>query len=213
MMFFWFALVAIGGYLIGSLNYSIIFSKVFMHSDVRSSGSGNAGSTNMMRSFGWRAGVITLITDFSKTVVATVGAWAIFTLNCPQWVQPAVALTGLCCCIGHCFPVFFKFKGGKGAATSVGIYAVCCPLAIILGLCAFALVLLTTKIVSLGSLAAALTVVVLSIVFFAGEGNIFVVAALSITMGTIVFAKHKDNIKRLIRGEEKKLTLGGKKNG
>ena len=80
-------------------------------------------------------------------------------------------------------------------------------------LCAFALVLLTTKIVSLGSLAAALTVVVLSILFFAGEGNIFVVAALSIAMGIIVFAKHKDNIKRLIHGEEKKLTLGGKKNG
>ena len=73
--------------------------------------------------------------------------------------------------------------------------------------------LLTTKIVSLGSLAAALTVVVLSIVFFAGDGNIFVVAALSIAMGIIVFAKHKDTIKRLIRGEEKKLTIGGKKNG
>ena len=115
--------------------------------------------------------------------------------------------------LGHVFPIYFQFKGGKGAATSVGIYAVCCPPAIILGLCAFALVLLTTKIVSLGSLAAALTVVVLSILFFAGEGNIFVVAALSIAMGIIVFAKHKDNIKRLVHGEEKKLTLGGKKNG
>ena len=132
-----------------------------------------------------------------------------------NWLHPIYGayLCGGACMLGHVVPIYFQFKGGKGAATSVGIYAVCCPMAIILGLCAFALVLLTTKIVSLGSLAAALTVVVLSIVFFAGDGNIFVVAALSIAMGIIVFAKHKDNIKRLVHGEEKKLTLGGKKNG
>ena len=171
-----------------------------------------------MRTAGFLPGILTFVCDALKGFLASYLGKLVFGLVMSSgidWLDPIYGayLCGIACMLGHVFPIFFQFKGGKGAATSVGIYAVCCPLAIILGLCAFALVLLTTKIVSLGSLAAALTVVVLSIVFFAGEGNIFVVAALSITMGTIVFAKHKDNIKRLVHGEEKKLTLGGKKNG
>ena len=167
---------------------------------------------------GFLPGILTFVCDALKGFLASYLGKLIFGLVMSSgidWLDPIYGayLCGIACMLGHVFPIYFQFKGGKGAATSVGIYAVCCPLAIILGLCAFALVLLTTKIVSLGSLAAALTVVVLSIVFFAGEGNIFVVAALSITMGTIVFAKHKDNIKRLVHGEEKKLTLGGEKNG
>ena len=210
--------VVIAAYFIGSVNFAVIFARAFLKKDVRSLGSGNAGATNVMRTAGFLPGILTFVCDALKGFLASYLGKLIFGLVMSSgidWLNPIYGayLCGIACMLGHVFPIFFQFKGGKGAATSVGIYAVCCPLAIILGLCAFALVLLTTKIVSLGSLAAALTVVVLSIVFFAGEGNIFVVAALSITMGTIVFAKHKDNINCLMPGEEKKLTLGGKKNG
>ena len=208
MMFFWFALVAIGGYLIGSLNYSIIFSKVFMHSDVRSSGSGNAGSTNMMRSFGWRAGVITLITDFSKTVVATVGAWAIFTLNCPQWVQPAVALTGLCCCIGHCFPVFFKFKGGKGVAVG-GIMSIMvdwrCGLAVFAAFLIFAAI---SKYVSLGSIMGA-AAFPSSLAFFTDFSSRQDVTTLiiAILVAVLIIFLHRKNIVRIVTGKESRLSF------
>ena len=217
----WLLCVAavISAYLLGSINFAVIFANAFLKKDVRKLGSGNAGTTNVMRTAGFLPGALTFVCDVLKGFAACYIGKMLFcyALNTGgvKWAYPAygVYLCGVACMLGHVFPIYFQFKGGKGAATSVGIYAVCCPMAIILGLCAFALVLLTTKIVSLGSLAAALTVVVLSIVFFAGDGNIFVVAALSIAMGIIVFAKHKDNIKRLIRGEEKKLTIGGKKNG
>lgn len=208
MMFFWFALVAIGGYLIGSLNYSIIFSKVFMHSDVRSSGSGNAGSTNMMRSFGWRAGVITLITDFFKTVVATVGAWAIFTLNCPQWVQPAVALTGLCCCIGHCFPVFFKFKGGKGVAVG-GIMSIMvdwrCGIAVFAAFLIFAAI---SKYVSLGSIMGA-AAFPSSLVFFTDFSSRQDVTTLiiAILVALLIIFLHRKNIVRIVTGKESRLSF------
>lgn len=211
--------VVIAAYFIGSVNFAVIFARAFLKKDVRNLGSGNAGATNVMRTAGFLPGILTFVCDALKGFLASYLGKLVFGLVSTyagiDWLNPIYGayLCGVACMLGHVFPIFFQFKGGKGAATSVGIYAVCCPLAIVLGLCAFALVLLTTKIVSLGSLAAALTVVVLSIVLFAGDGNIFVVAALSITMGIIVFAKHKDNIKRLIHGEEKRLTLGGKKNG
>ena len=203
--------VVIAAYFIGSVNFAVIFARAFLKKDVRNLGSGNAGATNVMRTAGFLPGILTFVCDALKGFLASYLGKLVFGLVMSSgidWLNPIYGayLCGIACMLGHVFPIFFQFKGGKGAATSVGIYAVCCPLAIILGLCAFALVLL-------GSLAAALTVVVLSIVFFAGEGNIFVVAALSITMGIIVFAKHKDNIKRLVHGEEKKLTLGGEKNG
>ena len=113
--------------------------------------------------------------------------------------------------LGHVFPIFFGFKGGKGVATSVGIFAVCCPIAIILGLTVFALMTLFTRIVSLSSLVATVTVISLSIVFYNSDANIILPALLSITMGVIVFLKHKDNIKRLVKGEEKKITVRRKK--
>lgn len=208
MMFFWFALVAIGGYLIGSLNYSIIFSKVFMHSDVRSSGSGNAGSTNMMRSYGWRAGVITLITDFSKTVVATVGAWAIFTLNCPQWVQPAVALTGLCCCIGHCFPVFFRFKGGKGVAVG-GIMSIMvdwrCGIAVFAAFLIFAAI---SKYVSLGSImgAAAFPSSLAFFTDFSSRQDVMTLI-IAILVAVLIIFLHRKNIVRIVTGKESRLSF------
>jgi glycerol-3-phosphate acyltransferase PlsY len=113
--------------------------------------------------------------------------------------------------LGHVFPVFFQFKGGKGVATSVGIFAVCNPLAITLGLIVFAIILIISKLVSLSSLIATVTVVTLSIIFYDIYASQLPQAILILMMGVIIFIKHKDNIKRLITGTENK--IGGKKNG
>ena len=168
-----------------------------------------------MRTAGFLPGALTFICDALKGFVACFIGKAVFTYFLPDtvpWIYVAY-LCGVACMLGHVFPIFFQFKGGKGVATSVGIYSVCCPIAIIIGLAVFALMVLISKIVSLSSLIATVTVITLSIVFYDYSANIIIPALLSIAMGTIVFLKHKDNIKRLVKGEEKRLKFGGKKNG
>ena len=113
--------------------------------------------------------------------------------------------------LGHVFPIFFQFKGGKGVATSVGIYAVCSPVAIVLGLTVFAIVTLTSKYVSVGSVTAAITVVICSLIFRISDAAIMPLIIMSVAMGLIVVLKHIENIKRIIAGTESK--IGGKKNG
>lgn len=206
---------AVVAYLIGSINFAVIFANAFLKKDVRKLGSGNAGTTNVMRTAGFLPGALTFICDALKGFVACFIGKAVFTYFLPDtvpWIYVAY-LCGVACMLGHVFPIFFQFKGGKGVATSVGIYSVCCPIAIIIGLAVFALMVLISKIVSLSSLIATVTVITLSIVFYDYPANIIIPALLSIAMGTIVFLKHKDNIKRLVKGEEKRLKFGGKKNG
>ena len=130
-----------------------------------------------------------------------------------EWAHPIYGayLCGAFCMLGHIFPIFFQFKGGKGVATSVGIFSICSPIAIISGLCVFAVTTLISKIVSISSLLATVTVVVLSIIFSDKTALLWPQALLAIIMGAMVFFKHKDNIKRLIAGNENK--IGGKKRG
>ena len=213
-------IIAIGAivaaYLIGSINFAVIFSKIFAGKDVRDSGSGNAGATNTLRTVGKKAGILTFVFDALKGYAACAIGKAAF-----GYVYAATANELFCsaygayiCCIfvmlGHIYPVFFGFKGGKAVACSVGTFAVCCPIAIILGLTGFVISLLISKIVSLSSLIAP---VVVEGVWFAYQSwekgipyNILPVLIMSLMAGFIVFVKHKDNIKRLIKGEEKKIS-------
>ena len=128
-----------------------------------------------------------------------------------EWTAPVIGayLCGLACMLGHIFPFFFGFKGGKGVATSVGIYAVCCWPAILIGLMAFILITLFSKYVSLGSVCATFVVVVLSIIFYDKTAMIFPQIFLSLAMGVVVVLKHKDNIKRLLSGTESKFKIKG----
>ncbi len=209
--------VIIFAYLVGSVNFAVIFSKVFLKKDVRNVGSGNAGTTNVMRSAGFLPGALTFLCDALKGFVASFAGLKVFEYVSHfaegEWAMPAYGALacGLACMIGHVFPIFFQLKGGKGVATSVGIFAVCNPLAISLGLAVFAFVLLLSKMVSLSSLIATVTVVALSIKFYDQYAAFWPQAILIIIMGVIIFAKHKDNIKRLMSGTENK--IGGKKNG
>ncbi|MCQ2477950.1 MAG: glycerol-3-phosphate acyltransferase, partial [Clostridia bacterium] len=112
-------------------------------------------------------------------------------------------ICGIFCIIGHVFPLFFDFKGGKGVATGVGIYAVCCPIAIAVGLCVFAVLRLITKIVSVSSIVSVVVVVVLSFLLHNESALFWPQMLFSLIIGLIIILKHSDNIKRLISGEEK----------
>lgn len=200
-------------YFLGSINFAVIFANAFLKKDVRELGSGNAGTTNVMRTAGFLPGALTFVCDALKGFAACFIGKMLFIHAYPgtiPWIYVAY-MCGVACMLGHIFPIFFGFKGGKGVATSVGIFAVCCPIAIVIGLTVFALMVLLTKIVSLSSLIATVTVISLSIVFYNFDANIALPAVLSISMGVIVFLKHKDNIKRLVKGEEKKITVRRKK--
>lgn len=217
----WLLCVAavISAYLLGSINFALIFANAFLKKDVRKLGSGNAGTTNVMRTAGFLPGALTFVCDVLKGFAACYIGKMLFcyALNTGgvKWAYPSygVYLCGVACMLGHVFPVFFQFKGGKGVATSVGIFAVCCPKAIIIGLTVFALCVLITRIVSLSSLVATVTVISLSIVFYDYSAPMLVPSLLSVSMGLTVFLKHKDNIKRLVKGEEKRIKIRRKSNG
>ena len=205
----------LAAYLIGSVSFAVIFSKIFTGKDVRDSGSGNAGATNTLRTVGVIPGLLTFLFDAIKGFAACYVGKTVFEYIYSSYqseIFTPIYGAYLCCVmvmIGHIFPVFFGFKGGKAVACSVGTFAVCCPIAIILGLCGFAISLIVSKIVSLSSLIATVIVVGTSVIYqFVGRSvnyNIIPVIILSLIAGYIVFIKHKENIKRLINGEEKKI--------
>lgn len=204
-------LVAILAYLLGSISFAVIFTKTFIKSDIRDFGSGNAGTTNVMRVGGFLPGALTFLCDVLKGFVACFVGKLLFQYIFPkvsvEWGVYGAFICGLACMLGHVFPIFFQFKGGKGIATSVGIFAVCCYPAIIIGLSVFALCVLITRIVSISSIVAALTVVSFTMFFYNEAALFWPQALLAVLMGVIVILKHYDNIKRLISGTEKKLTI------
>ena len=209
----------VAAYLIGSISFAVIFAKAFMKKDVRELGSGNAGATNFLRNAGVVPGLLTFLCDALKGFAASYMGYAIFdyihTQTNSDWSYAIYGayLCGAACMLGHILPIFFEFKGGKGVATSVGIFAVCCPIAIVIGLSVFILCVIFTRYVSLGSVLAATVVVIFSIIFHNDAANILPQIILAAIMGAMVIGKHKENIKRLLNGTESKVKFGGKKHG
>lgn len=206
----------IAAYLIGSINFAVIFAKAFLKKDVRDLGSGNAGTTNVMRNAGFLPGALTFVCDALKGFVASFMGKLVFEYiinnSGDVWAEGIYGayICGLACMLGHVFPIFFQFKGGKGVATSVGIFAVCSPIAIVLGLAAFAISLLISKYVSLSSIIATVIVVIFSVIFSDKDASILPQVLLCLAMAVIVITKHKDNIKRLLSGTESKIGKKGK---
>ena len=204
----------IAAYLIGSISFAVIFAKSFLKKDVRELGSGNAGATNVLRNAGLVPGLLTFLFDALKGFAAAYMGKAIFdyihTQTGSEWSYALYGayLCGAACMLGHIVPIFFGFKGGKGVATSVGIFAVCCPIAIVVGVSVFALCVIFTKYVSLGSVLGAVVVVVLAIFLYDDTVSIWPQLLLSVAMGAMVIGKHKDNIKRLLNGTESKIRSG-----
>lgn len=213
---FWYIIMAIIAYLIGSINFSIIISKKIAGFDVREKGSGNAGTTNMLRSVGKKAAAITLVCDILKGVISIVIAIIIGKIAKNFDKELLLQIAGIAVVLGHTFPIFFGFKGGKGVATSLGVLLMS-NWQIGLICLVFALVLMAlTRMVSLGSCTAAVLFPVLTLfinqhytVLTDGKnGNVYFVY--SVILAIIVLYNHRENIKRILNGTENKLSFSKK---
>ncbi len=202
-------IIAVIAYMIGSINFSVILSKKIAGFDVREKGSGNAGTTNMLRSVGKGAAFITLICDILKGVIAILIAIAIGTISGTTNKAILVQIAGIAVVLGHTFPIFFGFKGGKGVATSLGILLMT-NWQIGLICLVFALVLMIlTQMVSLGSCAAAVLFPVLTMFihenFIVEEGSGYFIY--SVILAAIVLFNHRSNINRMLNGSENKISF------
>ena len=209
-----YVVVAILSYLIGSISFSIIFTKKFAGFDVREKGSGNAGTTNVLRTAGKFPALMTLICDIFKGVVAILIALLVGQMINGDAKTRAllVQIAGVFVVIGHTFPIFFKFKGGKGVATSLGVILMV-NWEIGLICLVFALILMAlSRMVSLGSIAAAILYPILCMFtaehyIIGGQEAHFAYIIFGIIMAVIVIFNHRENIKRLADGTENKLSF------
>lgn len=200
-----YIIVGIIAYCLGSISFSVIVSKKMAGFDVRKKGSKNAGSTNVLRTVGKKAALITLICDILKGVLAILIAVLlgnIFNVNDKVLL---IQIAGILVILGHTFPVFFGFKGGKGVATAIGVLLVInWQIALICIVFAIVLIILT-KTVSMGSIAAAILFPVLTLFItnhYIVTGNYIIFA---IIIALIVVYNHRSNISRILKGEENKL--------
>jgi glycerol-3-phosphate acyltransferase PlsY len=181
-------------YLIGSIPVGVILAKT-KGKDPRKVGSGNIGATNVMRAAGKTLGIVTLLGDILKGFIPVVTA--VYT-GLPG---PLVAAVGLAAFLGHIFPLFLQFKGGKGVATALGVYLALNPWAILVSFVAFVLVMLKWRYVSASSIVGtALIPLTLYLLKAPWEYT-----CLSLVMGVIIIVRHKDNIQRLMAGKERKM--------
>ena len=208
-----YIIIAIISYLIGSVNFSVILSKKIAGFDVREKGSGNAGSTNMLRSVGKGAAALTLICDILKGVVAIGIAILLGNMVQDSNKELLLQIAGIMVIVGHTYPVFFGFKGGKGVATSLGVLLLS-NWQIGLICLVFALVMMAlTRMVSLGSCTAAVLFPVLTLfinqhytVLTEGKnGNVYFIY--SVILAAIVLFNHRENIKRIYDGTENRLSF------
>ena len=208
-----YVIVAIVAYLIGSVNFSVIISKKMAGFDIREKGSGNAGSTNMLRSIGKKAAVVTLICDVLKGVVAIILAIIIGKIAKNVDRELLVQIAGILVVLGHTFPIFFGFKGGKGVATSLGVVLISNWKIGLICLVFSLLVMALTRMVALGSCSAAVLFPVLTL--FINENYTLLTAEkkgstyfiYSVILAVIVLYNHRSNIKRILEGNENKLSF------
>lgn len=226
------AIAAVIGYLLGSLSFSIIFTKLFKNKeDIRNYGSGNAGATNVLRSVGKLPAALTFIFDFLKCVLSVVLGYYILLYACNAAGAPALYAqtgkyaAGLGCIMGHLFPVFFGFKGGKGIVTAAALITLLDWRIFLPTFATFLIVFGIKKIVSLGSIIGmslypVYTFLILFVFDYSGgipanTGNstlayIITVTVAAVCISTIIIAVHRPNIKRLRSGEEKPIVFNKK---
>jgi acyl phosphate:glycerol-3-phosphate acyltransferase len=187
-------LFVIVAYLVGSIPVGVLLSRM-KGADPRGVGSGNIGATNVMRAAGKTLGIVTLLGDILKGYVPTILA---LHAGLPEY---GVIAVGLAAFVGHIFPVFLRFKGGKGVATALGAYLALSPLAILGSFIVFVLVLLKWRYVSAGSIAGTIFVPVMLCILKAPPAYIY----FSVVVGIVIILRHQANIKRLISGTEHRL--------
>lgn len=238
------------GYLLGSISFAVIFSKAFTGKDVREQGSGNAGMTNVMRTSGKLPGILTFLCDFLKGTVSVILAKELFLPvanflayfvfgplidgtfvyyenivfnGAETYLNPRLVgyIVAIFCMLGHIFPIFFKFKGGKGVATIVGTAAAFSPFTALVCFTFFIIMTLCTKIVSISSILAVTLAVPVNYLFYVllyndgtyiwfGSHQALASTILVAIMSGMVIIKHHENIKRLLNGTENKIGSGKK---
>ena len=197
MKILYWILVPVIGYILGSLSFSIIFSKLFLGKDIRKHGSGNAGATNMTRVFGWAAGVATLTFDFLKGIAAML-------IGQKLLGDPGICVGGMAVMTGHCFPLFHHFRGGKGIATGAAVGFMIDWRVGVSVVAVFLIAALLSKKVSVGSITAAISIVPATWIFAPRASMI----ALAVFAMVLAVTRHSGNIQRLRAGTEPDFRAG-----
>ena len=189
-----YLLLIIASYFIGAIPTGVVLARAFSGKDIRQEGSGNIGATNVTRVLGKKLGALTLAGDLLKGFLPVcVGSYLVSSLN-------VVCLMGCAAFLGHLFPVYLKFKGGKGVATALGVFLYLSPIVILVEIIVFVFVVGIWRYVSLGSLIAAASMPLLLVII----GSPKPVVLLSMAFTLLIFTKHKANIQRLLNGTENK---------
>jgi glycerol-3-phosphate acyltransferase PlsY len=200
-------LIPFAAYLLGSIPFGLLLTKIFGGGDVRKAGSGNIGATNVARVVGPLGGILTLVLDTAKGAVAVWLAGRV-TNESATWMMMA-AFTVL---LGHCFPIWLRFKGGKGVATALGVFLVLCPLAAVSALLLFVLCVAYWRYVSLGSVAAAAAMPLLIYFLWAPRHAPPIIVDIgTLGIALLVIYKHDGNLQRLVEGTEPRFSFGRKK--
>ena len=198
-------LIEVAAYLLGSVPTGYLLVRLFRHEDIRAVGSGNIGATNVMRSGGKGLGAATFILDVLKGAAAVwLGAMLASVLMPDLPYYDAQALAALSAVIGHMFPVWLRFRGGKGVATGFGVFLVAAPLAALAAITLFAIILLITRYVSLASIIAAASFPVFAWFFVHGDRPPFLIAV-EAAVSLLIIIKHHQNIRRLLTGCESRI--------
>jgi glycerol-3-phosphate acyltransferase PlsY len=194
-------------YVLGSIPFGYLLVRARSGGDVRATGSGNIGATNVARAAGWSTGVATLVLDAAK------GFFAVWLMgHFSNGTIRFMTYAGLAAILGHVFPVWLKFSGGKGVATALGVFLAICWPAVAVGVAVFAIVVIFWRYVSLASVSAAAALPLLVYLLYApGHAPPVTVSTGTLLAAVLVIVKHRKNIERLMAGTEPRLEIGRKK--
>ncbi len=198
-----YILPLVAAYIIGSIPMGFLIGKLFFKSDIRTSGSGNIGATNALRSFGVVTGIIVLLLDAAKGYFAVYIAKAML----PD-VIPIIVFTGAMVVIGHVFSLFLRFRGGKGVATAAGVFLALSPVPLLVALLVFILMTSLTRYVSVGSIVGAISFQIFTILqnLLQKSSDVFLVLFTTLIVLLIVL-KHQSNLSKLLDGNENKISF------
>lgn len=212
-----FIVIAVIAYLLGSIPFGYVVMRIARGTDVRASGSGNIGATNVARTGGAKLGMVTLFLDALKGYIAVFLAEQlakqVFSNVDPEqrpYILAAMSLAVLFAMLGHIFPVWLKFRGGKGVATGLGCFVALAPKAVLLVLAIFAAVVMVSRYVSLGSIIASAAFPIFAYLLYRQDASPAMLVA-TIAASALIILKHRTNIERLIGGTENRLSFSGKK--
>jgi glycerol-3-phosphate acyltransferase PlsY len=203
------ALFVVGAYLLGSVPFGLVLTRLVTGQDVRKVGSGNIGASNVARAAGKAAGVLTLVLDAAKASIPMLVAFHVFATDGRAVAENWAVAVGLAAFAGHIYPVWLRFKGGKGVATALGVFLVLAPIPSLIALVAYGVAYATTRISSLGSLSATAVCCIGTFVqcFIVGGSSAWSspVPWAGLAVAVVIVLRHRANIERLLKGSERKV--------